>query len=94
MATFPLPGAIRVGDVILHICSNHLPRAPGRMDPQPRGRWCAPLESVTGEMGRKWMTLFGRDLLLVGQNIHGASALTHRLRGWGFHRNLRAASDT
>jgi hypothetical protein len=40
------------------------------------------------------MTLFGRDLLLVGQNIHGASALTHRLRGWGFHRNLRAASDT
>ena len=83
VATFSQLGAIRVRDMILHICSNHLPRVPGRMGPQPRGRWCAQLELVTGEMGRKWMTLFGRDVLLVGQNIHSASAWTHRLRGVG-----------
>ena len=43
------------------------------------------------------MTLSGRDVLLVGQNLHGALALTDRLHQWGFRchfaSNMRAASD-
>ena len=43
------------------------------------------------------MTLSGRDALLVGQNLHGALALTDRLHRWGFRchfaGNVRAASD-
>ena len=35
MATFPLPVAIRVGDVFLQICSNPLPRAGGRVNRCP-----------------------------------------------------------
>jgi hypothetical protein len=43
------------------------------------------------------MTLFGRNVLLVGQNFHSAGALTNRLRRWKFRCdfavNVRAASD-
>jgi len=43
------------------------------------------------------MTLSGRDVLLVGQNLHSALALTDRLHQWGFRchfaGNMRAASD-
>jgi hypothetical protein len=43
------------------------------------------------------MTLAGTDVLLVGQNLHGAQTLTERLHRWGFncHRanNMRAALD-
>ena len=43
------------------------------------------------------MTLFGRDVLLVGQNWHSAQALSERLQGWGFRchlaGNMRAACD-
>ena len=43
------------------------------------------------------MTLSGRDVLLVGQNLHRALALTDRLHRWGFRchfaGNMRAASD-
>ena len=43
------------------------------------------------------MTLSGRDVLLVGQNLHSALALTDRLHRWGFRchfaSNMRAASD-
>jgi len=41
------------------------------------------------------MTLSGRDVLLVGENIHGAYALTDRLHRWGFRchfaKSMRAA---
>src|ERR1017187_8254613 len=43
------------------------------------------------------MTLSGRDVLLVGQNLHRALALTDGLHRWGFRchfaGNMRAASD-
>ena len=43
------------------------------------------------------MTLSGRDVLLVGQNLHRALALTDRLHRSGFRchfaGNMRAASD-
>ena len=43
------------------------------------------------------MTLFGRDVLLVGQNWYSAQALSERLQGWGFRchlaGNMRAACD-
>lgn len=43
------------------------------------------------------MTLSGKDVLLVGQNLHSAQALTDRLHRWGFRchfaDNMRAASD-
>jgi CheY-like chemotaxis protein len=31
------------------------------------------------------MTLFGKDVLLVGESFQAASALSGRLRQWGFH---------
>jgi len=43
------------------------------------------------------MTLFGRNVLLVGQNFHTASTLTDRLYGWKFQcrfaNTVRAASE-
>jgi len=43
------------------------------------------------------MTLFGRNVLLVGQNFHRARALTDKLCRWKFQNhfasNIRAASD-
>src|SRR5580704_17599648 len=43
------------------------------------------------------MTLPGRNVLLVGHNLHSGRALTDRLRRWGFRcyfaDNVRAASD-
>jgi CheY-like chemotaxis protein len=43
------------------------------------------------------MTLFGRDVLLVGQNWYRAQALSEHLQGWGFRchlaGNMRAACD-
>jgi response regulator RpfG family c-di-GMP phosphodiesterase len=43
------------------------------------------------------MTLSGRNVLLVGHNLHSGRALTDRLRRWGFRcyfaDNMRAASD-
>ncbi|MFI5096741.1 MAG: hypothetical protein ACHQT6_02090 [Candidatus Acidiferrales bacterium] len=43
------------------------------------------------------MTLFGRDVLLVGQNWYSAQALSERLHGWGYRchlaDNMRAACD-
>src|SRR5208283_5593757 len=43
------------------------------------------------------MTVSGRDVLLVGQNLHGAKVFTERLHGWGFRchfaSNMRAALD-
>ena len=43
------------------------------------------------------MTLSGRDVLLVGQALHGAQVLTDRLHRWGFRchfaGNMLAASD-
>ncbi len=43
------------------------------------------------------MTLPGRDVLLVVQNLHSARALTDRLHRWGFRchfaSNMRAAAD-
>lgn len=43
------------------------------------------------------MTLFGRQVLLVGQNFHSDRALTDRLLHWGFRchfaSNRRAAFD-
>jgi len=43
------------------------------------------------------MTLSGKDVLLVGQNLHSAGALTDRLQRWGFRchvaPNLRTACD-
>lgn len=43
------------------------------------------------------MTLSGRDVLLVGQNLHGAMLLTDRLHRWGlrchFANNVRTAND-
>jgi response regulator RpfG family c-di-GMP phosphodiesterase len=43
------------------------------------------------------MTPSGRDVLLVGQNLHSALALTDRLHRWGFQchfaNNMRTASD-
>jgi hypothetical protein len=43
------------------------------------------------------MTLSGRNVLLVGHNLHSGGALTDRLRRWGFRcyfaDNMRAASD-
>jgi hypothetical protein len=43
------------------------------------------------------MTLYGSSVLLVGQHLHHASALTDRLHRWGFQshfaRDMRAASD-
>ena len=43
------------------------------------------------------MTLSGRDMLLVRQNLHSALALTDRLHRWGFRchfaGNMRAASN-
>lgn len=43
------------------------------------------------------MTLFGRDVLLVGQNWYSAQALSERLHGWGFRchlaSNMRAACN-
>jgi CheY-like chemotaxis protein len=41
------------------------------------------------------MTLFGKDVLLVGESFQAACALADRLRQWGFHcffaGNMRAA---
>jgi response regulator RpfG family c-di-GMP phosphodiesterase len=43
------------------------------------------------------MTLSGRDVLLVGQNLHGAMGLAERLHRWGlrchFASNVRTAND-
>jgi CheY-like chemotaxis protein len=43
------------------------------------------------------MTLSGTDVLLVGQNLHGAQTLTERLRRWGFKwqraNRIRTALD-
>ena len=43
------------------------------------------------------MTLSGRNVLLVGHNLHSGRALTDQLRRWGFRcyfaDNMRAASD-
>src|ERR1700675_4389355 len=43
------------------------------------------------------MTLSGRNVLLVGHNLHSGQALTDQLRRWGFRcyfaANMRAASD-
>jgi len=43
------------------------------------------------------MTFSGTDVLLVGQNLHGAQTLTERLHRWGFkcHRagTIRTALD-
>jgi hypothetical protein len=43
------------------------------------------------------MTLSGKEVLLVGQNLHSSLALTERLQRWGFRchfaSNMRAASD-
>jgi CheY-like chemotaxis protein len=48
-------------------------------------------------LGNQIMTIFGREVLLVGQTFHKAQALARRLHGWGFRchfaSNLRAASD-
>jgi DNA-binding NtrC family response regulator len=43
------------------------------------------------------MTLSGRDVLLVGQNVHSAQALAYQLHRWGFRchfaSNVRAAFE-
>jgi CheY-like chemotaxis protein len=43
------------------------------------------------------MTLLGRDVLLVGQSVYSALALTQRLHRWGFQchfaGNMQAAFD-
>ena len=43
------------------------------------------------------MTLSGKEVLLVGQNLHSARILTDRLHLWGFRchlaSNMREASD-
>jgi hypothetical protein len=47
--------------------------------------------------GRRYMTLFGRNVLLVGQNFRTASTLTDRLNRWKFRchfaNTMRAASE-
>jgi hypothetical protein len=54
-----------------------------------------PSESAVSE--RQHMTLFGRNVFLVGQNCHTASALTDRLYLWKFQchfaNSMRAASE-
>ena len=43
------------------------------------------------------MTLFGRDVLFVGQSFHSSDSLTDRRHQWGFQCHLathaRAAAD-
>ena len=54
-----------------------------------------PSESAVS--GRQHMTVFGRNVFLVGQNFHTASALTDRLYLWKFQchfaNSMRATSE-
>ena len=55
----------------------------------------SPSESAVS--GRQHMTLFGRNVFLVGQNFHTASSLTDQLYLWKFQchfaNTMRAASE-
>jgi hypothetical protein len=55
----------------------------------------SPSESAVS--GRQHMTVFGRNVFLVGQNFHTASALTDRLYLWKFQchfaNSMRATSE-
>ena len=40
------------------------------------------------------MTLYGKDVLLVGQSFQGAQALTDRLQRWGFRCHFASSMRT